>query len=272
MLSPNAQQLIHDYLNLPFKGIAGVRCPYFNNARIRQRGQLRVLIGKGTPQDIVDEAQIISIQYHAGLFEKNGECCLHNQHTGEPVTPGDIRKFLVDHGLGIECSGFVTHVLRAHYRETKGVDMLRKLSIAPAKLLLRRLISRLRPVENIDVAVYANDLNTNIIANDKVGWDYAKIQPGDVIVLRETGPRQKFNHIMLVMNANQNKLNYVHARQWMNEGRYGHGVTNGEVEIAAQGKSLTEQTWQEAGQSGDANETCQEIKQAKIVEVRRLKL
>jgi hypothetical protein len=63
MLSPGAQQLIHDYLNLPCGTMKGIRCPYINNARLRQRGQLRVLVGKGTPREIIEEANIISTQY-----------------------------------------------------------------------------------------------------------------------------------------------------------------------------------------------------------------
>ena len=91
MLSPKAQQLIHNYLNLPFKGVNGVRCPYFNNARLKQRGQLRVLVGKGTPGEIAEEAYIISVQKHAGFFEKTGECCLHNQHTGSPTDQASLK-------------------------------------------------------------------------------------------------------------------------------------------------------------------------------------
>lgn len=105
MLSTNAQKVLNDYFNLPFEGLSGVRCPYFNNARLKQRAQLRVLVGKGSPTEIV-EAKIVSVQYHAGLFDKSGHCCLHNEHTREEVTSDQLRKFLVDNNIGIECSQF----------------------------------------------------------------------------------------------------------------------------------------------------------------------
>ena len=270
MLSPKAQQLIHDYLNLPFKGLAGVRCPYFNNARAKQRGQLRVLIGKGLPKEIVEEAHIISIQYHAGWFEKDGACCLHNEHTGRPITANDLRKFLIDKSLGIECSGFVTHVLRAHYRETAGVDIAKKLFITPPKHFLRWLISKLRPVENMDVRVYASEKNSTPIIGPAAGYDYSRVQPGDVIIVLEKTKPFRCNHIMLVTENNGQALGYIHARYWSAEGRYGPGVTPGSILITAPGKPLLEQTWNEKNLTGEANETYAEAKTAAVVEIRRL--
>ena len=114
MLSSNAENLLNGYFNLPFEGVLGVRCPYYINKRKNTRGQLRVLAGKGSPEEIVEEAKIISIQYHLGFFE-SGNLGTFNADT--------IRHFLADHGLGIECSGFVTHILRAHYLETKNIDI-----------------------------------------------------------------------------------------------------------------------------------------------------
>ena len=96
MLSSQAQKILNEYFNLPFTGVSGVRCPYFNNARLRQRAQLRVLVGKGTPKDIVEEAQIISLQYHVGLFDCSGHCCLHGDNHEHQVAPEEIRKFLID--------------------------------------------------------------------------------------------------------------------------------------------------------------------------------
>ena len=272
MLSPKAQQLIHDYRNLPFAGINGVRCPYINNARLRQRGQLRVLVGKGLPSEIVEEAHIISVQFHAGLFEKDGRCCLHNKHTGEPTNAEDIRKFLIEHHLGIECSGFVTHVLRAHYRETKNIDIVKKLSIVPPRRIVRWLISKLRPVENMDVQVYTNDRNSLVIANAKTGWNYHAVEPGDIITLREAGPRKNRNHILLITENSGNTLSYIHARQWPSEGRWGHGVAAGIITISNPEKPLAEQHWEENGVVGPLNETQQEIASANTVEIRRLRI
>ncbi len=265
MLSDSALKVINDYFNLPFDGLTGVRCPYFNNARQKQRAQLRVLVGKGTPQEIMEEAKIISIQYHAGLFDKSGHCCLHNEHTGEKINNDDVRKFLIDHGLGIECSGFITQVLRAHFKETKGVDIARQFFITSPRNFLRYLVSLLRPIENISVLVYADDKNTT-----EIKWQDA--QAGDVVVLLKTGSKNHINHILLITEKTSDTIKYVHARAWDSEGKYGHGVAVGEMKITNSNGSLREQRWIELGQEGEKKETYIEITQAKVLQVRRLNI
>lgn len=264
MLSAQAQKILNDYFNLPFEGLSGVRCPYFNNSRLKQRAQLRVLVGKGTPAEIVEEAKIISVQYHAGIFDKTGHCCLHNEHTGEKITSDDIRKFLIDNNLGIECSGFVTQILRAHFLQTKGADIARKFFIVSPRHFLRYLISLLRPVENIGVKHYSDNRNT-----EKISWD--KAQSGDVVVMLEAGTKNNLNHILLITEKTNDTIHYAHARAWESEGRYGHGVSQGEIKIINKIGSLFDQQWLEQGQEGEKNETFIEAKQAKIFEVRRIK-
>lgn len=263
MLSPQAQKILYDYFNLPFSGIDAVRCPYFNNARLKQRAQLRVLTGKGKPEEIVEEAKIISLQYHAGLFDKGGHCCLHNEHTGEKVSPEQIRKFLIDHNLGIECSGFVTQILRAHFKETKNIDIAHKFFIVSPKRFLRWLISKIRPIENIGVRIWANDLNTTII-----NWQEAKA--GDVITAIDVSVPNKHNHILLVVENNSGVIKYVHARAWSSEGKYGHGVAEGVIRITHPAGGLLDQEWEELGKMGANNETFVETKSAKLLEVRRV--
>jgi len=264
MLSLNAQKVLNQYFNLPFSGLEGVRCPYFNNARLKQRAQLRVLVGKGSPKDIVEEAKIISIQYHAGLFDKSGNCCLHNEHTGEKITTDDIRKFLIDNNLGIECSGFVTHILQAHFLETKKVDIARKFFKAPVSDFLRYFISVLRPIENIGVRHYADDRNTK-----EISWQEA--ESGDVIVLLDiAGNKSTFNHILLITDKTEKEISYAHARIWKSEGKYGHGVNVGKITIKDKTADLLSQTWVENERVNEENETWQEAKSAKILSVRRL--
>lgn len=268
MLSSKAEQLINSYLNLPFKGLLGVRTPYYNNARGRERGQLRMLVGKGLPYEIVEEAQIISIQYHAGLFNKDGDCCLHEAHDG---TSADlVRKFLIDNNLGIECSGFVTHVLNEHYKETKNISLTKKMHIVSKRHLARWLISKLRPVENINVRTYTDERNSRRIIGDGIGYNYDSLLPGDVVIMLETGLNNKRNHIMLITNVIKNKIEYVHARAWTSEGQCGHGVTCGTITITKPNGTLIEQDWVEKGLIGEKNETFLEAKQAKILEIRRL--
>jgi len=272
MLSLSAQKVIHDYLNLPFPGQSGVRCPYFNNARARQRAQLRVLVGKGLPQEIVEEAQIISFQYHAGLFDKTGHYSSSNAASDQTTAAQNIRKFLVDNNLGIECSGFVTQVLKTHYLETAEIDLTKKLFITSPKNFLRWLIARFRPIENIGVKTYADNRNTISLAGADGGYDYQKIAAGDLIVILETGPQKKHNHIILITGNDGQTLTYVHARAWTSEGKYGHGVTIGIIKITHPDQNLLAQEWAEKNQTGLENETYLEAKNAAVLEIRRIKI
>lgn len=270
MLSPRAEQMITDYFSLPFPGIAGVRAPYINNARMGARGQLRALIGKGTPQEIVAEAKITSLQYNSGLFDKTGNCCRHNQHTGETVTPDMVRQFLIDHRIGIECSGFVTHVLNEHYLETRRGSICKKLHIVAPGRVLRYLISRLRPVENISVRTYADNRNTAVVLGNTPPYSYEDVHSGDLVVMLETGPGKKRNHILLITKADEQGLEYVHARAWASEGSYGHGVARGEIRLTKPSAGLLAQTWTENGRTGPENETYREAQGATTLEIRRL--
>ena len=269
-LSSKAQEVIHKYFNLPFTDVPGVRCPYFNNARKRKRGELRVLVGKGSPSEIVEEAKIISLQYHAGIFDHLGNCCLscsthnHGEKENEETVQQCIRKFLIDNDLGIECSGFVTQVLRAHYLQTRGVDIVKKIQTVSARNFFRFLIAKLRPLENISVKVLADKCNSVALS------DWKSAQAGDLIVVLEIKAAKPYNHILLVTENDGEKIKYVHARAWSSEGKYGHGVAEGVIKITSPEKGLLEQVWEELGKIGVENETWKDAKSAQKVEVRRL--
>jgi len=265
-LSPSAQKIIQEYLSLPFANVAGVRCPYFNNAKLGRRGQLKVLIGKGSPEEIVEEAKIISIQYRKDIFDKNGVFNAHIDHPAAHEQTECVRQFLVDNNLGVDCSGFATNVLQKHFSETKKINLAKKLFIAPKKNLLRWLISRLRPVEQISVAVYAHEKNTEIVT------DPTKIQPADLIIMLKTGPNKNHDHILLITERDGDKIKYAHARAWSSEGKYGHGVSEGIITLSNPGKGLLEQFWEERDKINDNNETYLEAKQASVLEVRRIKI
>lgn len=270
MLSPKAEKLIEMYFNLPFNGVPGVRCPYYNNSRRGQRGQLRALIGKGTPREIVEEAKIISVQYHHGLFDKDGHCCIHGGHADSQKAE-DIRKFLIDHDLGVDCSGFAAQVLLEHFREKSGVDIGRRFHFWPAGNFFRWFIAKLRPVENMSVRVFAKNENTEKIFDGREAFDCAKIQPGDIVVMLETGPNKKRNHIILITDSAEGALKYASARAWSSEGKYGHGVERGIIRITKPGGNLLEQTWEEAGKTNEQNETYLEARNASVLEIRRVK-
>ena len=261
MLSKNAQKLINDYLNLPFADVSKVRCPYLNNARLNRRGQLRVLIGKGMPKEIVEEAKITSIQYGHEIFDKHGLC-----HLATDQKPTALRHYLIDNNLGVDCSAFVTHVLDQHFLETKHIKVNNNLHVTSPKKILRFLISKLRPLENINVKTYTNNTNTEIIK------ELADAKSGDIITMIQTGPNKKRDHILIITNVDEEKIKYAHARAWSSEGKYGHGVSVGEIKITTNNAELLEQEWVELEKTNEQNETYLEAKNATKLEIRRIKL
>jgi hypothetical protein len=270
MLSPSAEKTIDKYFALPFDGVENVRCPYFNCSRKNYRGQIRGLIGKGSPEEIVEEAKILSIQYHHGLFDKEGHCCIHGDDCRAGVPAEAIRHFLIDNDIGIDCSGFAAYVLLAHFKEARHVNIAGKFFFWPRKNFIRRLIAKLRPIENMSVKVFAKNENTDKLFDGRGAVDFHKIIPGDIVIMLETGPRKTRNHILVVTACDGTTVEYVHARAWSIEGKYGHGIARGKISVVKPGGNLLEQTWTELEKTNEHNETFWEARDANVLEIRRI--
>ena len=102
-LSKNAIKTIHQYKHLHI-GDKSINTPYFINKINKVRAGLRVLIGKGTPTEIEDEANLIALRKKINLPK---------------MTKEQITDFLIQNNIGIDCSGFVYHILDAHTKELK---------------------------------------------------------------------------------------------------------------------------------------------------------
>ena len=170
------------------------------------------------------------------------------------------QNFLIDNNLGIDCSGFITHVLQAHFQE---INFVKKLFIVKPKKIFRFIISKMRPIENISVKTYMNEKNTEVVD------DLKKLKPADLIIMLKTGPQQKRNHILLVTEANERYIKYVHARAWSGEGQYGHGVCEGKIQITQPDGDILEQKWIELDKT--ENETFLQAKNAQTLSLRRIK-
>ena len=269
MLSKKAQITINQYFNLPFEVFTGIRCPYFINKQRPRRGQLRGLIGKGTPKEIVEEAKILSIQYKHGLFDKNG--FVPKDKYNEEEVRQIIRSFLIDNGIGIDCSGFASHVLSAHFLETYNIKLSSKLFFYPKKRWLRNFITKFRPIENISVNTLAHEQNSELVCEGSEPIKINEIRPADMIIFKDIYNSPSRHHIILITDNSSGKIEYVHARAWNSEGKYGHGVSRGQIKIINPNGNLLEQQWEEAGKINDENETYLEAKSAKILQIRRIK-
>jgi len=245
-LSKEASEVINSYQNLSI-GKHKITCPYFNNRRSGIRGALRVLIGKGTPQEIEEEAILFALREKIDLSKLNEI---------------DLKNFLVDHNLGIDCSGFVYHILDAELK-AQGKNGLKKYIKRPwIKNPIRKLITKLRPVENTGVATFNNGVNTTEIK-------LSKVKPGDMIIMMNTGLNNDMHHILLITEIENLKseiinLKYVHSFNFTTDGKYNHGIKQGEIKITNPDKSLLEQEWNEM-------ETHNHAKMANELKIKRLK-
>jgi hypothetical protein len=244
-LPKQAQEIINEYFNLKLNG-KKVPCPYYINIRALRMG-LRVLIGKGTPEEIIQESLI---------YEKLRGVDFNKMSVSE------IREFMIKRHIGIDCSGFVIHVLDFHLRGKKKKHLWSYLKY-PKQNLYRKIARFLRPVENISVEFLTSDLNSEQIEN----LNY--IQPGDLIRLR--GLKGGF-HILLISevlkhSGRVDSFKYVHATRWYNNA---HGVREGEVQVKDANKSLSVQKWKDEyhGRNWTYEEVC---KDPKYAQVRRLK-
>lgn len=248
-LSPAAQTIVQNYLQLPLIGTK-VNAPYFNNQRSKVRAGLAVQIGKGTPEEIALEAEV---EARAKQFPISS------------APEADIKKFLVEQNLGVDCSALAYYVLRYEGIVKNNQDLQSSLYFPQAKSFFRKLIIKLRPSTNVNVAVLGDDHNSRAISKKE-------IQAGDLIFFWNTGLDKKLNHVLIVTEVNENTVTYVHSFRWRNEGQYDHGVRTGTITWTNPDTSLLDDTWTEKNTTGADNDTLQHAREAEKFEIRRLKV
>jgi len=247
-LKTSTQSIIQKFEKLPFDGHT-ISCPYFNNKRAQQRAALRVMIGKGTVEEIAEEADMIARKKHIDLYILSDE---------------QLKHFLVHNHLGIDCSAFAYYILAQEYYETKHKDLKKQLYFPHAKNPLRKLLIKLRPVENISVRVLAHEKNAEKIS-------LKDIQAGDMIIMMNGGPRKDYNHILVVTDVQQSTVNYVHSFAWPSDGEYNHGIKHGTIAIIDPDKTILDQQWEEQTKTGQENWTYMHGRSCEKIFVARLR-
>ena len=220
-----AKDTIKEYTELNLGG-KNVQCPYFINTK--KRKDLRALVGKGTPEEIIMEAKIWEKLKGLDLNKMNKE---------------EIKEFLTAKGLGIDCSGFVLHVLDSWYRSEKGKHLWSELRLLQ-KGVISNLRYKLRPVENLGANTLTSPENSEHI-------EINEVRPGDVI--RSKWKKVGTHHIQLITkvefdeNNNVTLIEYTHATPY-----YGSesGVKTGQIRILDPRKSLYDQEWLEKDEHG----------------------
>ena len=223
-LSSRALAVVSSYESLPFDGVAGVSVPYFNNKRTGNRGGFRAHKGKGTPEEIVEEAQIFAKQKNLNL---------------STLTPAQVKEFLVEHKLGVDCSGFAFHILSADAR-SRGITLGSRLSFAH-KNLLRRIIGRCRLVENTSVL--------DFVRNSKE-MSLSEIAPGDIITIVPPQDSSDRDHMLVILSVEGATVTYAHSMQYSTDGTRDHGFKRGTFQINDMNAPVVAQTFSENGATG----------------------
>lgn len=244
-VSTQTQNLIESFKKISVGG-KHIPCPYFNNKKTALRAALKVNVGKGSVQEIEEEVEIIALKEKVDLTK---------------LSEKDLTKFVVEHNLGIDCSGFVYYLLTSEKQSLK-------ISF-PRAGLLRSIIRKFRTIENINVQVLAHEKNSAVI-------ELSDVQPGDIITMLKSGPKSDRDHILYVDSVEYKDdqpatINYVHSLQWSTDGKYNHGVRNGSIEIKDPTKPLIEQIWTEQDTTGEKNETFTRAKHSSQLSIKRVK-
>jgi hypothetical protein len=139
-LSDPALGCLEGYLALKIGGLP-TGCPYMNNKRTNLRAGLRVMIGKGSAKEIEEEVALLALRERTDLASMIEE---------------ERKAFLVNHHIGIDCSGFVYYVLDKEVEQKKNKTLRSVLYFPHTKNPLRRLLTLFRPIENTNVKVFAH--------------------------------------------------------------------------------------------------------------------
>lgn len=224
-LPENAQKIIDQYFHLKLDG-KEVACPYFIN--LKRKKDLRAMMGKGTPEEIEMEAKI---------WEKVKGVEFENMNESE------IRKFLMERGIGIDCSGFVVHVLNNWYKAETGKSIWPKMKIYN-KSIAYRIAYFLKPVEKLGAEIITGELNA-----DKI--EISDVKPGDLI--RSKWSRPNAHHVMMISKVDRDDSGKVTELEYVNSTeQYGdaNGVRYGKIRIKDEFKPLQDQEWLDYDENG----------------------
>ncbi len=251
-LSHSALHILNSYKHLPI-GTHKILCPYFNNKSAGLRSALPVLVGKGSPKEIVEEVEIISLKRGLNLNELDEK---------------KIRHLLVDQKIGIDCSGFLYHILNEEFKAKKLGSLRKYLNFQGGPM--RRLLARLHPVKNTNVTLLADERNS-------ISIKMKDIQPGDFFVIIGSGKEDDREHTILTTKIdlednNLLKIHYAHSLKWNSDTIYSHGVRVGVIDIVKPDENILNQIWTENNKTGVDNETYIKAKSAKSLDIRRIRI
>lgn len=221
----SAQKIIDRYFNLKINGLENLKCPYYiNSGHIKD---LRAMVGKGSPEEIEMEIKIWTQLKGVDL---------------EKVNVDEMRYFMRQRKIGIDCSGFVYHIYDNWLKESGGGSLASNIDFGN-KSFLSKLKLRLRSAENIGADLITNENNTKKISINEV-------LPGDLV--RSKGSKNNIDHVLIVtevakVDGKTTWLKYTHSTNYYGKS---NGVREAKIEISNPEKELKDQNWLEKDKDG----------------------
>jgi hypothetical protein len=210
-----AQGLIKHYSNLQIMG-ASCPTPYHINCGLFSRN--RALVGKGRPDEIEKAAEHFFKRFNTAI---------------KPRDSIRLKASLRDYGIGVDCSGFAAWVLNELTIERLGKSLWKCLKFPSAR---SRVVSKMRPIENISAALLTGDRNTKRVE------DLRTVRPGDLIRALSGG------HVIVITEVGIDSADHALYFQYSHSAA-GHeengGVSQGFVILHSPKQKLTAQAWTE---------------------------
>jgi hypothetical protein len=221
-----ALDIINKYKALNINGKI-VRTPYYRNVK-RVRGELRSLTGKGSPQEIVDETKIYAKLRGFDLDEADAE---------------SISKFQEEQGIGIDCSGYVMHILSS-LAKAKGRNLSTLMTKKHLKTAWGFITWPFKYIANTAATVITDENNSYPIG-------LKEIKPGDLIRLRGA---KRGDHIAMISEVEYDDntnlpihFKYTHSTPHYDEL---NGIKEADVTITDINRELKDQKWSEIHTDG----------------------
>ncbi len=205
--------VIRGYEHLQVAPNVFVRCPYYRNpsSGVKKWG-LSVFSGKGSPQDIEEELKII--EKLEGV-------------TFGVMSPEDVEFVMRKYRLGVDCAGFIAHVMDAWMKESTGRPLVRHL--VPYGGFLQRIFWRFRPFTHMSVRALISEANS-------FPSTLSEVLPGDLMVFLG-----EIDHAAIVVSVKREEgrpieVSYAHSAYEKGDGKIKTGVFT--VENTSQGSVI----------------------------------
>ena len=205
-------------VNIPYC-IVGSTTETYDATETTRTTRFRQFAGKGTPEEI-----------NMCLYRTAAKC----DFDLKSASSSQIHQFMLDNGIGIDCSGFVYNVLNNYLLANNQTSLNHRVMVYPGWMgKLEQILFQYKRVRKCSAMTLTSSLNTFEVSN------LNQIRPGDMI--RFTLPTWNGKHIAIITEATKKMIVYAHSgERSMNTGPH-----TAVIEIVNQQQGLEAQNWLE---------------------------